>query len=50
MSILCPFCDAEPGRDCMATEGGLAAIHVERLKQAGVIKYKSQRNPEAKPR
>jgi hypothetical protein len=39
-SILCPFCDAEPGRDCMTTEGRFAAIHVERLKQAGLIKYK----------
>jgi hypothetical protein len=39
-SIVCPFCDAEPGRDCMTTEGRFAAIHVERLKQAGLIKYK----------
>jgi hypothetical protein len=48
-SILCPFCDAEPGRDCMTTAGRFAAIHVERLKQAGLIKYKRQRNWEAKP-
>jgi hypothetical protein len=32
MSLLCPTCMSMPGRDCITTKGGLAAIHVTRIK------------------
>jgi hypothetical protein len=34
MSLLCPTCMSMPGRDCITTSGGLAAIHVARIKAA----------------
>jgi hypothetical protein len=49
MSIGCPFCDAEPGRDCLTTKGGFAAVHVQRVKEAARINYHRKRNREAKP-
>jgi hypothetical protein len=36
MSLLCPTCMSMPGRDCITTSGGLAAIHVARIKAAAL--------------
>jgi len=36
MSLLCPICMSMPGRDCITTSGGLAAIHVARIKAAAL--------------
>jgi hypothetical protein len=36
-SIVCPYCDAEAGRDCITTEGGFGAIHIQRVKEAAQI-------------
>jgi hypothetical protein len=36
MSLLCPKCMSMPGRDCITTAGGLAAIHVARIKAAAL--------------
>ena len=36
MSLLCPTCMSMPGRDCITTKGGLAAIHVSRIKAAAL--------------
>ena len=36
-SIGCPFCDAEPGRDCITTLSRFAAVHIERVKEAARI-------------
>ena len=35
-SLLCPTCMSMPGRDCITTKGGLAAIHVSRIKAAAL--------------
>jgi hypothetical protein len=40
MSIGCPYCGAEPGRDCMTTKSGFAAVHVQRIKDAARINTK----------
>jgi hypothetical protein len=48
MSIGCPFCDAEPGRDCVTTKRGFAVVHVQRVKEARRINQKRRRNREAK--
>jgi hypothetical protein len=37
MSLLCPTCMSMPGRDCITTKGGLAAIHVARIKAAALV-------------
>src|SRR5580704_1633790 len=50
MSIECPLCDAEPGRHCMTTAGGFAAVHVQRIQEAARINYKQMRNRKARPR
>jgi hypothetical protein len=36
MSLLCPTCMSMPGRDCITTSGGLAAIHIARIKAAAL--------------
>ena len=36
MSLLCPTCMSMPGRDCITTSGGLAAIHLARIKAAAL--------------
>jgi hypothetical protein len=36
MSLLCPTCMSMPGHDCITTSGGLAAIHVPRIKAAAL--------------
>jgi len=36
-SIGCPFCDAEPGRDCITALSRFAAVHIERVKEAARI-------------
>ena len=36
MSLLCPICMSMPGRDCITTSGGLAAMHVARIKAAAL--------------
>jgi hypothetical protein len=37
MSLVCPFCKAKRGQDCGTTSGGLAAVHVQRIKVAALI-------------
>jgi hypothetical protein len=34
MSLVCPFCNAEPGKDCITIAGGFAAIHIQRIAAA----------------
>jgi len=34
-SLRCPFCGAEPGKDCATSSGGFSVIHVARIKAAG---------------
>ena len=36
ITLVCPFCKADPGEDCETTSGGLAAIHLERIKAAAI--------------
>jgi hypothetical protein len=36
MSLLSPTCMSMPGRDSITTAGGLAAIHVARIKAAAL--------------
>jgi hypothetical protein len=36
MSLLCPTCMSMPGRDCITTSGGFAAIHVARIQAAAL--------------
>jgi hypothetical protein len=48
MSLLCPTCMSMPGHDCITSAGGLAAIHVARIKAAALVdkQKKSQRGRE----
>jgi hypothetical protein len=34
LSLVCPFCKARPGKDCITRFGHLSAVHVERIKAA----------------
>jgi len=44
MSLLCPTCMSMPGRDCITTSGGLAAIHVARIKAAALADKEKKNN------
>jgi hypothetical protein len=46
MSLLCPTCMSMPGRDCITTSGGLAAIHVARIKTAALADMEKKSNGE----
>jgi hypothetical protein len=37
LTLFCPFCGAKPGRDCLTTELGFAAVHVLRIKAAALV-------------
>ena len=37
ISVECPHCKAQPGRDCIADAGGFSAIHLARLQAAAVL-------------
>ena len=37
LSLRCPFCDTEPGRDCSTTSGGFSVVHVMRVKKAATM-------------
>lgn len=49
ISIRCPFCNAEPTRDCATTRAGFAAIHVQRISEAARISSKKRRIRKTKP-
>jgi hypothetical protein len=34
ITLLCPYCKAKPGRDCATSSGGLAIVHLARIKAA----------------
>ena len=34
LSLACPYCNAEPGKDCATLSGGLAVLHLARTKAA----------------
>ena len=44
MSLLCPTCMSMPGRDCITSSGGFAAIHVARLKAAALADKEKKGN------
>jgi hypothetical protein len=44
MSLLCPTSMSMPGRDCITTSGGLAAIHVARIKAAALADKQKKSN------
>jgi len=46
MSLLCPTCTSLPGRHCITTSGGLAAVHFARIKAAAIGDKEKKRNPE----
>jgi hypothetical protein len=37
MSLACPSCEAKPGYDCMTLQGGLSAIHIQRIMAAAAV-------------
>jgi hypothetical protein len=43
LALFCPFCGAKPKHDCMAIEGGRAAVHVLRIKAAALTDFKISR-------
>jgi hypothetical protein len=45
MSLLCPTGMSMPGRDCITNSGGLAAIHVSRIKAAALADKEKKGNP-----
>lgn len=46
MSLLCPTCMSMPERNCITTSGGLAAIHVARIKAAALVDKEKKSNGE----
>jgi len=44
MSLLCPTCMSMPGRDCITSSGGFAAIHVSRIKAASLADKEKRSN------
>jgi hypothetical protein len=46
MSLLCPTCMSMPGRECITTAGGLAAIHIARIKTAALADMEKKSNGE----
>lgn len=34
LSLACPQCNAKPGKDCVTLSGGLAVLHLARIKAA----------------
>ena len=46
MSVLCPTCMSMPGRDCITTSGGSAAIRVARIKAAALADKEKKSNGE----
>jgi hypothetical protein len=44
MSLLCPTCMSMPARDCITNSGGLAAIHVSRIKAAALADKEKKNN------
>jgi hypothetical protein len=51
ISLTCPFCGAKPNQDCFTTSGSFSAIHLVRVKAAGIsiVKRKRERNAALKP-
>jgi hypothetical protein len=46
ISLVCPYCKAERGKDCATLSDGLAIVHVERIKMAEAID--AARHPDRK--
>jgi hypothetical protein len=44
MSLLCPTCMSMPGRDCIPTSGGLAAIGVARIETPALADKEKKSN------
>jgi hypothetical protein len=42
MSLLCPTCMPMPGRDCITTAGGFAALHIARVRAAALADKKTK--------
>jgi hypothetical protein len=43
MTLVCPFCKAEPGDDCKSSSGGnVALVHVARLEAAAKLDRKAK--------
>lgn len=40
LSLWCPYCGAEPGKDCRTRKGGFAILHVVRVAAAALIDTK----------
>jgi hypothetical protein len=36
ISLPCPYCKAKPGKDCATSSGGLAVLHLSRIKAAAM--------------
>jgi hypothetical protein len=46
LSLICPLCRAEPGKDCISKSGGFSEVHLIRIRAAAMQDafYKNERN------
>jgi hypothetical protein len=41
LRLICPFCKAKVGEDCLTSAGGFSAVHIARIKAAAASKNKN---------
>ena len=46
VSLVCPHCKAQPGKDCARTTGQVAVVHLERIKAAAAMNAANKRKRE----
>ena len=42
LSLWCPYCGAQPGKDCETSAGGFAVLHLLRIAAAALIDTKGR--------
>jgi hypothetical protein len=45
ISLVCPFCKAKPGEDCIKLSDGIAVLHIQRIQAAAAQDKANKRNP-----
>ena len=46
ITLTCPYCEAEPGKDCATSSGGLAILPLSRIKAAAAMDLKKKKTRE----
>ena len=50
VTLVCPFCKAKPGYDCLTTAKGYAALHLQRIAAAAATDVSDKHKREAAAR